>query len=325
VPSLPVSSARESWHAGTVGDPFSEIFQQAACVGTVAAMRLDDGAMTGLGVDDLVTPASVMKVQVALAALDAITAGRLDGRRRLSLRPGRRRTPGPVGISLLADPVEASLRDLVTLMLTLSDNVATDAVAGAVGLEAVNSLTRSLGLSRTRIVGDIASMLDAMAEEVGFADYGALLAHEPETDGPPTADELRAAIAASAVLDPRRGSSTTAHETVELLRAIWHDTAASPEACRQVRRTMAQQLTRHRIASGFGPEVHVAAKSGGLMGVVRNEAGVVTLPDGPSVAVAVFTRTGPSAGADARAVDAAIGEVAAQAVSHLTTGAPGGT
>lgn len=290
-------------------------------MGTVAALRLDDGAMTGHGVDDLVTPASVMKVQVALASLDAISAGRLDGRRRLSLGPGRR-TPGPVGISLLADPVEASLRDLVTLMLTLSDNVATDAVAGAVGLEAVNSLTRSLGLTRTRIVGDIASMLDAMAEEVGFADYGALAAHEPETDAPQTVDALRAAIAASAALDPTRGSATTARETVELLRAIWHDTAASPEACRQVRRTMAQQLTRHRIASGFGPGVHVAAKSGGLMGVVRNEAGVVTLPDGAAVAVAVFTRTDPSAAVDARRVDAAIGEVAAQAVAHLTAGAP---
>jgi fatty-acyl-CoA synthase len=34
----------------------------------------------------------------------------------------------------------------------------------------------------------------------------------------------------------------------------------------------------------------VAAKSGGLMGIIRNEAGVVTFPDGAAYAVAVFTR-----------------------------------
>ncbi len=42
---------------------------------------------------------------------------------------------------------------------------------------------------------------------------------------------------------------------------------------------MEQQPTRHRIGAGFPPGVHVAAKSGGLMGVVRNEIGVVRHPD----------------------------------------------
>jgi beta-lactamase class A len=80
---------------------------------------------------------------------------------------------------------------------------------------------------------------------------------------------------------------------------------------------MHQQLTRHRIASGFPPEVLVAAKSGGLMGVVRNEVAVVRLPDGSSYAVAVFTRSDPGRRADARLIDAAIGAAAAHAVGVL--------
>jgi beta-lactamase class A len=60
----------------------------------------------------------------------------------------------------------------------------------------------------------------------------------------------------------------------------------------------------------------VAAKSGALMGVVRNEIGVVTRPDGPACAVAVFTRT-EHPGTDPRAVDAAIGAAAARAVAEL--------
>jgi beta-lactamase class A len=53
------------------------------------------------------------------------------------------------------------------------------------------------------------------------------------------------------------------------------------------------------------------------MGIVRNEIGVVTFPDGQAYAVAVFTRTDPARRADPRFVDAGIGSVAAEAVARL--------
>ncbi|HEX3931620.1 MAG TPA: serine hydrolase [Nocardioides sp.] len=128
---------------------------------------------------------------------------------------------------------------------------------------------------------------------------------------------MRRRLDGSAALDPARGSRTTAADSVRMLRAIWRDEAGPAQACAAVRLGMRQQLTRHRIATGFPPEVSVAAKSGGLMGVVRNEVGVVTYPDGASYAVAVFTRTDPAHRADPRFVDAAIGTVAAEAVGRL--------
>jgi beta-lactamase class A len=74
-----------------------------------------------------------------------------------------------------------------------------------------------------------------------------------------------------------------------LLRLIWTDEAGPPEACARVRELMGRQLSRHRLSSGFAPGVRVAAKSGGLMGVVRNEVGAVTFADGERYFVAVFT------------------------------------
>lgn len=58
------------------------------------------------------------------------------------------------------------------------------------------------------------------------------------------------------------------------------------------------------------------AKSGSLMGQVRNEIGVVTYPDGRRYAVAVFTRAHTRA-ARQPAIDRAIGDVAALAVEHI--------
>jgi beta-lactamase class A len=189
-------------------------------------------------------------------------------------------------------------------------------VVAAVGIDAVNRVVGELGLTGTALVSDLMTMLNEMAVEVGFSDFAALEAYEPTPDGP-SDDEIRQGLAVSAALDPARGSRTTARDCVELVRAIWQDRAAPPEACAGVRRAMAHQLTRHRIAHGFAPPVSVSAKSGGLMGVVRNEVGLVAFPDGASYAVAVCTRTDPAVRADARKVDDAIGEVAARAVEQL--------
>jgi beta-lactamase class A len=80
---------------------------------------------------------------------------------------------------------------------------------------------------------------------------------------------------------------------------------------------MAQQLTRHRIASGFGPDVAVAAKSGGLMGLIRNEAAVVTFPDAQQYAVAMFTRSTPDITTDPAHLDAGIGHIARALIDEL--------
>jgi len=79
---------------------------------------------------------------------------------------------------------------------------------------------------------------------------------------------------------------------------------------------MARQLTRHRLASAFPPPARVAAKSGGLLGVVRNKIGVIDQPDGQRFYAAVFTRS-DSEGGETR-VNAAIGAAAVSAVHTLT-------
>lgn len=290
--------------------PWPEV--QVAC----CAARVHGEEYIGVARHDLVTPASVMKVLVALAVLTEIHHGRLDGSAVISLDAAKR-TPGPVGISLFEDPVRMSVRDLVVLMMTISDNVATDALIELVGLEAVNAATERLGLADTLVASNLKHMIDAVAIEAGFSDYAHLVRHDPAADGPPSENDVRRAVAASSALDPRQGSRTTPADMVRLLQALWTDRAGPPPVCARLRGLMGQQLTRHRIASGFGPGFAVAAKSGGLMGVVRNEVGVVTDRDGAAYAVAVFTRRPFTSTVPPAQIDTAIGSVARQLVQQL--------
>lgn len=284
--------------------------------GAAFAVPVAGGDGVGFHEDNLVTPASVMKVQVALTIENAIATGGIDGSERRSISPDRR-TPGPIGISLMRDEVSLSVRDLVLAMLTISDNAAADELIGLVGLDQINQTTRDIGMVRTRIASTLGDMLDSMASDVGFSGYAALEAHGRASSGSGFEGQIRCKVGASAALDPSRGSCTTARETAALLKAIWSDQAGPPQACAEVRKAMARQLTRQRIASGFGPSVTVAAKSGGLAGIIRNEAGVIAFPDGAEYAVAVFTRADPAFGTNPALIDAAIGGIARTLVNQL--------
>src|SRR3954462_11042951 len=100
-----------------------------------------------------------------------------------------------------------------------------------------------------------------------------------------------------------------------LLQSIWKDEAAPAEAGAQVRRLMGQQAS-YRIAVGFPNGISVYAKSGSLMGKIRNEIGVVTYPDGRRYAVAVFPTTQKRM-TQHLAIDQAIGAVAAIAIEEI--------
>ncbi|MGN6576651.1 MAG: serine hydrolase [Nocardioides sp.] len=294
---------------------FDEVFAAAGCTGFVHATTLDGRHEVGLRPDDAVVPASVIKVLVAVEAEAQMADGRLDPARRVLLRADRR-TTGPTGISLFRDDVVVSARDLPVLVLTISDNVCTDALLDLVGLDAVNA-TAARGLRDTVLASNLAELIDSLARDTGFADWAAFEAwSDAESDATALAaadERLRAATA----LRPGSPTRTTARDMTRLLRLIWSDEAGPADACARVRWLMKRQITKERIASGFPPGVGVAAKSGALMGVVRNEVGMVTRPGEPPCAVAVFTRT-ERPGTDPRLVDAAIGRVAARAVAELT-------
>ncbi|MBS2536656.1 serine hydrolase, partial [Catenulispora sp. NF23] len=296
-----------------------EVFQEAGCTGQLCVQTLDGSREVALDADRPVVSASVVKVSIALTAETQMADGRLDPRRRVLLPAGPDRSPGPVGFALYEDDVEVSARDLTVAMLTLSDNPATDALLDLVGVDAVNEHIAGLGLTGSVVVADEAAIVDSIGRDAGFAGWRDLIAWLEAPHPRPEKDAVAERVYANATaLVPELTTRTTARETATLLRLIWTDEAGPAPACARVRTLMARQLTRHRLAAGFASPVTVAAKSGGLIGVVRNEVGVISFPEEKYVA-AVFTQTpgGAEAGADDRAVNAAIGRAAAVAVGEL--------
>jgi beta-lactamase class A len=297
-PSVDPASAID--RIGVIISDIRATFEQAGCAGTLYVQSLDDDADVGLAADEPVIPASVVKVQIALEAQTWFADGRLDPVEPVALSAADR-TFGPTGISLFDDDAVVSWRDLVVLMLTISDNHAADALLRRVGVGAVNATAARLGLTSTVVESDLRTMLDSIGQDLGRVSWADLLTWQAEASVEEVARADQRLLAVRA-LDPARGTRTTARDMVRLLRLIWIGRAGPAAACDRVRALMARQLTRHRIASGFRPPVKVAAKSGGLLGIVRNEIGVISYPDGRQYAAAVFTRSQP--GSDDAAIAA---------------------
>ena len=300
--------------SGERRDGIARLFEDAGCAGQLCVEADVGSSAVEIDADAPVVAASVIKLLVAVEAQRQFADGRLDPRERVKMS-SERRTPGPTGFSLYADDVDASARDLVVAMLTISDNVATDALLARLGIEACNATARSLGLTGTVIVSDLRAMIDGLAHAAGLASWPELAAELSRA----TPDELAVLLErvhACAALDPHCATRTTARDMCRLLRAIWSDEAAPAERCETLRGLMGRQLTRERLATGFGPPVRVAAKSGGLIGLIRNEVGVIDYPDGRWYAAAVFTQA-RSSSAGATAINAAIGEATAKAIAVL--------
>lgn len=291
---------------------------------TLRAMFADAGVRGWLHVEDLHRPTaritlggdeaapmgSLYKVPVLAAFCRLADTGAVDPLRRVTVEPADR-VPGPTGISLLRDPVSVSLRDLATLMMTISDNTAGDTLLRLVGAAAVDALCRELGMVDTHMLGGAAGAWARLVADTEAPSLPDAVARVSDND---------AAVPAS-VYQPLSKASSTPTDLARLLRAIWTDRAASAERCAFMRELMGRQAWAHRLASGFPyDDVRVSGKTG-TFGAMRHEAGVVELPDGSAYIAVVFTH---AARADRRLprADAVVGAAARTAVEELRATRP---
>jgi beta-lactamase class A len=271
-------------------DNLAQLFASAGCCGSLRVTELGGGDSIALNADEAVVAASVIKVLIALEVESQIAAGVLDPRERQLLAVDER-TPGPTGFSLFTHDVDVAVGDLVVAMLSISDNAATDALLARVGIDAVNATANRLHLTQTFVEASLSETIATIAMDAGFSEYDAMTtwfdAKPPAAESELVDDKIRV----SRALTASTANRTSALDMVRLLQLIWTDEAGPATACARLRRQMRHQLSGNRIAAAFAPPVRVAAKSGGLMGVVRNEIGVIEFPGGETYVAAVFTRS----------------------------------
>ncbi|MFK4792328.1 serine hydrolase [Sphingobium sp. ZW T5_29] len=231
----------------------------------IAVRDLHSGQSIGINNDTLFPMASTYKVAVAGKIFSLADAGALSLDERLP------RFGAPLSVTTLLE-----------LMLTRSDNEATDLlVARAGGPQAVNRWLQSVGIRGQRVDSNTAQLLARAKVVTANGDEpameAALSARQRDARDLPNM-----AFAA----DPRDTSTPRAMN--DLLYAIHQAKALKPGSSAALIAIMARCKTgKARLAGMLPPGTMIAHKTGTLNGL-GNDAGIISLPDGRMFAISVF-------------------------------------
>lgn len=261
--------------------------------------------------------ASTYKVPIAVQMLRLVDQGRLRLDEMVTLKPSDLH-PGSGTISnLLDDPgVSLSYRNLLELMLLISDNTATDLnLKAAGGGAAVNARLVELGVRGISV--DRPTIL-LIADAIGVKNlppeaewtrqgFGAMARAVTPAD--------QAAAREAFYRDTR--DTSTPEGMARLLAKIWRKETLSPEMTDLLLDVMYRCETgQARIKGVLPPWTKVAHKTGTLNLGIANDVGIIDLPDGAGhLVVAAFVK---EAQGDVDAQERAIAMAARAAYDYFT-------
>ncbi|WP_210491494.1 serine hydrolase [Patulibacter sp. SYSU D01012] len=280
--------------------------------GSFLVRDVDSGDELGLDADLELPIASLAKVPLAVAALERIRTGALDGAERIEVEPGRITTPGPTGLSRFRHPASVAIDDLLYLAVAVSDNVAADALFALVPPADVARTLDALGIGGLTVRHGMSPLAATPAESLPAAD--AHLAHALAIDagtdgrGHPVPQ-----------LDLARASTGTARACCALLAELWAPTRLHPQTAARVRELLAANVIRHRLAPELAADDTTWSSKTGTLLHLRHEIGVAEHADGRRIAVAALTASSVPAAVQP-AAEAELAAVARRLHDHLRDG-----
>lgn len=252
--------------------------------GSFLVRDLDTGDELGIDAESEFPVASLVKVPLAVATLERVVRGELDGAAPIVVRPGEVDVPGPTGLSKFRHPATIALDDLLYLSTSISDSVAADALFAMTPPAAVTAELRRLGYDGIVVRHLMRDLTDTPAER--FAPAEAHLAHSlaiaaaTEGQGHPVPQ-----------LDISLANAGSARAFVNLLQGLWRPATVEPPVAARVRELMGDNVLRHRLAPDFVSDASRWSSKTGTLLNLRHEVGVVEHSDGQAFAVAALTES----------------------------------
>jgi len=279
------------------------IIQDSGAEMAVSALHLESGQRTDVDADRVFPMCSVLKIPVLVEAFRQIEEERFTLDDRWQLTTAEKNLPSGI-LVFFDDGLEPTVKDLLTLMIIISDNTATDMVIHHLGQGSVTCTMHDLGLTDIHVPLTIREMFDDLLPSSDpTQDMLALAAGPRNRDG----------ICYS--LGPDNDVGTPAALT-ELLARIWRGEAVSRTACDAMLDILLKQQLNDRLPRYLPPGTPCAHKTGTLPGI-RNDSGIIYANENAHVAVTVFSRWDDESVSDdpiARseqpiAIDAAFGRI----------------
>jgi beta-lactamase class A len=265
------------------------------CVHDIAA-----GWEAGVNMDEPLPMASVCKVPILVAAYRAAERGEIDLRERAEFY-ATDRCFGSGLLNGIDTGLNPTLRDLLFLMIVVSDNAATDLILRRVPPIRVRGVMKELGFPDIRVERPIAQLLGdyftALHPSLEGMRYGEWEARRDAVPGlkehSENTDVIREAVnTATGTTDEEPGRDTSpARQMARLMARIGKRDCARPESCDGMLDILGRQILNTRLPRYLPPFVRFPHKTGTLgSGAVVNDAGILYRDGIPVATIAVLSR-----------------------------------
>lgn len=184
--------------------------------------NLVTGNTFGVREDEIFGAASVMKLPLYLLIMQHAIKGKLKMEDRITVTKSDK-VPICGALTLFTDDVETDVRTLCRLMISLSDNTATNRLIDLIGIPAIQEGFQTMGLEKTVIRR---KLFDRAASRAGIQN----------------------------TICPR--------EIGELLEKLYRQEILSPAFCKEAIDTLLLQQVDHKLNGKICGEVNIAHKTG---------------------------------------------------------------
>jgi beta-lactamase class A len=217
----------------------TDAFRSAGVVPGIVVEDLSTGWRIEINPDKLFPSASLAKVPIMASCFLSAAGNKLDLESKVRLLR-RDKVAGSGVIKNLPDGSVFSVNELMTIMITKSDNTASNLLIDLLGRDYLNESFHKLGLRNTNLAR---KMMDFFSRKQGRENY------------------------------------TTARDMAFLLEEIYYGRLINREYSRRCLEMLMAQRIRDRIPARLPPGTPVAHKTGLEYGVCH-DAGIVFVPEG---------------------------------------------
>lgn len=257
----------------------------------VAAKHLETGEEMSINGDVYYPMASVFKIPVLVEVMAQVQEGRFMLDDEINIR----KTDQHLGSGMLADldapGIKLSIRNVINLMMMISDNSAADILTEKVGVDKVNKRLRSYGIKGITVNRTCQHLImDVIG--LDYNTYGRLPIKDVlKAYQAKKSDRTQAAAEAQKNFSSIIMDQSTPKAMNRLLELIFEKKILDEESCSHIIGVMLKcQTGASRIKGDLPSGSKVAHKTGTIDGTA-NDVGILYLPDGLGhVALSIFTK-----------------------------------
>ena len=246
----------------------------------VSVTHIESGEQTDVNGDTPFPMASTFKIPILATVCKQLKEGKFDLDQRITLKD-EDKSPGSGILPYFGEGVQPTLRDLITLMIIISDNTATDMTIDFLGgTQVIEDYMHELGLTNIFVKFNCKDLIKGLFPESLHGKP-----KEEITEWANHNDIIRDGITFSLDSD---NDVATANDMNKLLHMIYSGELFDGDIQKTAIDILFNQQFNIRLSRFFPNGIKVAHKTG-TIGGIRNDSGIIYLSDTNHVILTLFT------------------------------------